>query len=61
MTDTPYLRVVYVHVRLSDADRTRTWRSFKAETLESAVKIAEQMPDVEVCLEASFIPGGVET
>jgi len=61
MTDAPYLKVIYVHVRLADEERTKTWRSFKAETLESAVKIAEQMPDVEVCLEASFVPGGVET
>ena len=61
MTDVPDRKVVYVHVRLADEQRTKTWRSFKAETLESAVKIAEQMPDVEVCLEVSFVPGGVET
>ncbi len=33
----------------------------KAETLSAGIKLVEQMDDVEVCLEASFIPGGVLT
>ena len=52
---------VYVRVRLADADRTLEWREVKAETLRAGIKLAEQMDDVEVCLEASFIPGGVVT
>jgi hypothetical protein len=30
-------------------------------TRSPIIKVAEQMTDVEVCLEASFIPGGVVT
>lgn len=52
---------VYVRVRLADVDRTLEWREVKAETLSEAIKIAEQMEDVEVCLEASVVPGGVVT
>lgn len=52
---------VYVRVRLADVDRTIEWRDVDAETLIEGIKIAEQMEDVEVCLEASFIPGGVVT
>lgn len=52
---------VYVRVRRTDAKRTLEWVSVKADTLDEAIKVAEQMPDVEVCLEASFIPGGVIT
>ena len=51
----------YVNVRLADAERTREWREVEAETLDAAIKVAEQMPDVEVCLEASWIAGGVVT
>lgn len=51
----------YVHVRLANAERTREWRKVQAETLDAAIKVAEQMEDVEVCLEASITPGGVET
>lgn len=51
----------YVYVRLSDTERTREWREVEAETLSDAIKVAEQMPDVEVCIEASVIPGGVAT
>lgn len=51
----------YVHVRLADADRTRQWREVEAETLSDAIKVAERMDDVEVCIEASLIPGGVAT
>ncbi len=50
---------VYVRVRLADTERTREWREVEAETLDAAIKAVEQMPDVEVCLEASLIPGGV--
>ena len=52
---------VYVRVRLSDVERTIEWRDVEAETLGEGIKLVEQMPDVEVCLEASFIPGGVLT
>lgn len=52
---------LYVRVRLADADRTLEWREVKADTLDAAVKVAEQMEDVEVCLEASVVPGGVVT
>ena len=52
---------VYVRVRLADAERTLEWREVKAETLSEGIKLVEQMDDVEVCLEASFIPGGVLT
>jgi hypothetical protein len=51
----------YVNVRLADTERTREWREVEAETLDVAIKVAEQMPDVEVCLEASIVPGGVVT
>ena len=54
-------QVKYVRVRLADVDRTLEWRTVEAESLSEAVKIAEAMPDVEVCLEASFIPGGAVT
>ena len=52
---------LYVRVRLADADRTLEWREVEAETLDAAIKVAEQMPDVEACLEASVTPGGVVT
>lgn len=55
------IRTVYVHVRLADVKRTLQWREVKAESLSNAIKVAEQMPDVEICLEASFVPGGVPT
>lgn len=54
-------RKAYVRARLSDVDRTLEWREVEAETLEEAVKIVEQQPDVEVVLEASWVPGGVVT
>ena len=54
-------KIVYVRVRLSDVERTVEWREVEAETLGEGIKLVEQMPDVEVCLEASFIPGGVLT
>lgn len=52
---------IHVRVRLNDTERTLQWRQVEAETLSDAVKIAEQMPDVDVCLEASEIPGGAVT
>lgn len=48
--------VRYVRVRLSDAERTVQWREVDADTLDAAVKVAEQMEDVEVCLEAKLGP-----
>ncbi len=54
-------RAVYVRVRLADSDRTMEWREVEAKTLESAIKQVEQQDDVEVVLEASWMPGGVVT
>ena len=54
-------RKLYVRVRLANAARTLEWREVEAETLDAAIKVAEQMEDVEVCLEASEIPGGMAT
>ena len=51
----------YVRVRLADVDRSLEWREVQAETLDAAIKVAEAMEDVEVCLEASITPGGVVT
>jgi hypothetical protein len=51
----------YVKVRLADVERTLEWRDVEAETLDAAIKVAEQMPDVEVCIEASVTPGGEVT
>lgn len=53
--------VCYVRVRLADVDRTLEWREVKSATLHEAIKVAEKMPDVEMCLEASLTPGGVVT
>jgi len=35
------------------------WRQVQAKSLDEAILLAEKMPDVLRCLEASFIPGGV--
>ena len=51
----------YVHVRLADVDRTLEWREVAARDLDEAINVANRMPDVEVCLEASVFPGGVVT
>lgn len=53
--------VCYVHVRLADVERSLVWREVQANSLDAAIKVAEQMEDVEVCLEASVVPGGVVT
>lgn len=60
---------IHVLVRLADVDRTTDWREIDVpdgkpndiETLNKAIKLAEKMPDVEICLEASFVAGGVVT
>jgi len=52
---------IHVHVRLADTGRSLEWREVEALTLSEAIKVAEAMPDMEVCLEASVIPGGVVT
>jgi hypothetical protein len=52
---------IHVNVRLADVDRTVEWRVVEADTLDEAIKVAEKMPDVEICLEASFVAGGVVT
>lgn len=54
-------KTIHVRVRLSDVDRTLEWREVEAETLSDAIKAAERMDDVEVCIEASITPGGVVT
>lgn len=51
----------FVKVRLSDVDMTLEWREVEAPTLGDAIKVAERMPDVQVCVEASLVPGGVPT
>lgn len=56
----PFLNL-HVRVRLADVDRTLEWRTVKARSIDEAVKFAELMHDVEVCLEASIHPGGVVT
>lgn len=53
--------IYYVRVQLADVDRTLEWREVQAETPDAAIKVAEQMEDVEVALEASVVPGGVVT
>ena len=55
------MKTAYVRVRLADVDRTIEWREVEAESLEQAIKIAEQQDNVEVVLEASWTPGGVVT
>ena len=37
------------------------WRQVEAPTLREAISVAERMPDVQVCVEASLVPGGVPT
>lgn len=53
----------HVNVRLKSDDPKsewrHEWRQVEAPTLREAVEIAKKMPDVAMCLEASFIPGGV--
>jgi hypothetical protein len=52
----------YVLARMANVERTRRWCLVEeAESLEQAIKIVEQRDDVEVVLEASWIPGGVAT
>lgn len=52
----------YVLARMANVERTLRWCLVEeAESLEQAIKIVEQRDDVEVVLEASWIPGGVAT
>jgi len=55
----------FVNVRLKNddpkAEMRHEWRQVEAPTLREAMATAERMPDVEMCLEASIIPGGMET
>ncbi len=51
----------FVKVRLSDVDMTLEWREVEAPTLGDAIKVAERMPDVQVCVEAGLVPRGVPT
>ena len=48
---------VYVRVQLANAEHTAEWREVEAETVDEAIKLAEEMPGVEVCLEATTIQG----
>lgn len=51
----------YVNVKLADPEAKYEWREVAAASLQQAIVVAEQMDDVEACLEASIIPGGVLT
>jgi hypothetical protein len=55
----------HVNVRLKSddpkAEWRHEWRQVEAPTLGEAVAVANRMPDVAMCLEASFVPGGVVT
>lgn len=37
------------------------WRQVEAPTLREAMAVAERMPDVARCVEASTVPGGAVT
>ncbi len=50
----------HVNVRLK-SDGRHEWRQVEAPTLREAIAIAERMPDVAMCTEASLVPGGVVT
>ena len=39
----------------------KEWRQVEAPTLREAMAVAERMPDVAMCVEASVVPGGVAT
>lgn len=52
---------VYVRVRLADAEHTAEWREVEAETVDIAIKIAEEMPGVDACLEATTFKGSAVT
>lgn len=56
---------VHVNVRLKQDDPKspwrHEWRQVEAPTLGAAMDVAKRMPDVVLCLEASFVPGGVVT
>lgn len=61
----------HVNVRLKNDDPKaqwrHEWRQVEVEqvqgmaALNAAIEAAEKMPDVAICLEASFIPGGAVT
>lgn len=56
------LRTIHVNVRLKGPPPWRCeWRQVKARDLSEACRVAERSNDVERCLEASLIPGGVVT
>jgi hypothetical protein len=55
------LRRVHVNVRLKGIPWRTEWRQVQARDLSHAVKLAEEMPDVQQCYEASLVPGGVVT
>jgi hypothetical protein len=58
-------RLAHVNVRLKedrpDGDWAIEWRQVRACSLSHAIELAQAMPDVGWCYEASWIPGGVET
>lgn len=49
------------HVKVLLKNGKHEWREVEAPTLREAVTVAERMPDVEMCREASTVPGGVAT
>ena len=57
--------VIYVCVRLKNMDSKaqlrHEWRRIEASTLTKAKEVAQLMPDVDICLEASTVAGGVVT
>lgn len=53
------MKKAYVYVRLDGWKHE--WRLVQANSLSQAIEIANAMPDVVECLEASWIPGGVVT
>lgn len=50
----------HVNVKLKKDGRYE-WRQVEAPTLREAMAVAERMPDVAMCVEASTVPGGVAT
>jgi len=56
---------IHVNVQLKtnhpNGDWRFEWRQVEAPTLREAIAVAERMPDVARCTEASLVPGGVVT
>lgn len=58
-------KTFHVNVRLKNddpkAEWRHEWRQVEAPTLREAMAVAERIPDVAMCVEASVVPGGVAT